>query len=161
MSCYIISSKRSPVWCLCFQGRFNYWSPHTAFWHFSSLQTRRPCRHGPHSSYEGQGSAPQPSLHPDSRYPLQFREETSISRGFGATMMCLWASPSSFLSNESPSTASTFISHSLACDAPTANNTSYKNEHDQPEVTPQDRRNISSYFSHFVEVIWRRLLMNK
>ncbi len=41
-------------------------------------------------------------------------------------MMFLWASPSSFLSNESPSTASTFISHSLTCDESTANNTASK-----------------------------------
>lgn len=99
MSCYIMSSEWSRGWCLRFQGQFNYWGPNKAFCHFF------PSDQGilAHSSYKGQRSTPQPSLNPDRQYPLQFREETSISRGLRATMMCLWVSPSCFLSNESAS----------------------------------------------------------
>lgn len=68
---------------------------------FPSLQTRQPRRHWPHSSCKGQRLAPKRFPNPDSRYPLHFSQETSIFRRVRATMMCLWASLSCFLRNES------------------------------------------------------------
>lgn len=86
----------------------------TPFGTFFPLQTKLPYQHRPHSITKGRRSAPKPSQKPERLsgfYALQFKDETPVSRGLTATMMCLWASPSSRLSNEWLSTRFTF-SHS-------------------------------------------------
>lgn len=72
---------------------------------FPSLWTRRSC----HIPLTGRRSSSRSSLNLDSWYPLRFRSETSISRGWRLTMTFLWGSPKRLPANLHPLRLHSFL----------------------------------------------------
>lgn len=87
LKCHVIlSPANNPQGAIFLIIGFNDWDPCATCWQCFFLSSNKAPL--PHSSERGERSTLQSSLNPDSWYPLQFREKTSISRGSSGQQWC-------------------------------------------------------------------------